>query len=148
MILPVTQKYILLIGKQYLQNRNIERSSLKSKTRWPELKSIQSATLSLVKVLISKLINFMWSNIKSTARCILLDEYAVDTPKECLTNIFIIFLMNKYNLDLTKNESQKRVICYGACYWAFDEVCSQVRSKSGVLIRRRKAEIVKISKIY
>ena len=31
MLLPVTQRYILLIGKQYLQNRNNERNSLKLK---------------------------------------------------------------------------------------------------------------------
>ena len=46
-------------------------------------------------LLISKLINFMWNNIKSTIRCISFDEDGVDTPKQCL--------MNKYNLDLSKN---------------------------------------------
>ena len=54
------------------------------------IKYIQSATLPLQKVQFSKLINFMWNNIKRTPRYIILDEYGVDTPKQCLANIQII----------------------------------------------------------
>ena len=43
----------------------------------------------------------MWNNIKSTAQCILLDEYGVDTPMQCLTNIYVIFF-NESTLILGK----------------------------------------------
>ena len=42
------------------------------------------------------------NNVTSTPRCILLDEYSVNTPKQCLTNIYIDLSVNKCNLFLNK----------------------------------------------
>ena len=66
----------------------------------------------------------------------MLDEYGIDTPNQCLTNIYMIFFMNKYNLDLSKNllglNHKKGLYAekfiYGACYWAFNETCSRVEA--------------------
>ena len=45
----------------------------------------------------------MWkNNVTSTLRSVLLDEYSVSTPKQCLVNIYIDLFMNRYNLFMNK----------------------------------------------
>ena len=66
----------------------------------------------------------MWkSNIKSTPRCILLDEYGLGTPKQCLTKNYKDLFINKYHFNLSKTlaacTTKKRLYTEKSVYRAY-----------------------------
>ena len=73
-------------------DRELHTLDWKTISSKPEHRTKQPKRYSVSYIATVENTNFMWNNTKSTVlQGILLDEYGVDTPKQYLTNIYIIF---------------------------------------------------------